>query len=88
MILHPDYFVDQPLQHVALIVEGQLYRDGRQFLERNGRASRLFTVFEVGEDGIESMKSVNGKDGQNAEIRNEKRPIEPPKTVNSSESIV
>ena len=84
-----DHFIDQPLQHVALVIKRQLNRDlGElsEFLRRIG--CRLLAVLEIGMDGIEAVHPVDRKDAQDTEIGNQDSPIEPCQLMNPRESIV
>ena len=88
-ILDLDGFVDQPLQHVALVIKRQLDRDPGQLVETDGRfADRILPVLEIGANGLESMEPVNRQQRKNAEVGDQYRPVEPGKLVDAGESVV
>ncbi len=53
-------FVDEPLDHVTLVIQRELDRDGRQLLEPQRRlVDGLLAVLEVRADGVVAMQPVD-----------------------------
>src|ERR1700730_10721317 len=88
-ILHLDYFFDQPLHDVALVIDRKLNRDGREHLPLSGRlrgASLLLP--EIAPDHFITVTSITGKNQQDEEIRDQERPIKKVEAVEARESVV
>ena len=82
-------FFDQPLHHVALVIERQLDGHARELARTLGRLGAPdAAVLEVLADHLEAVAAVKRKDDQDREIRNQQRPIEKFKMMNAGKGVV
>ena len=88
-ILDAGDLVDEPLDDVPFVEDGQLNGDRRQLREAPGRlAGSLLAVLEVSADDLVAMHPVNRKHGQDGEVRNQNRPVEPTQLMDAAEGVV
>ena len=67
--------LEQPLDHVALVIHRQLDGDARQALESLPRLGKVAAVLEVETSQIVAMHAINRKDDQNGKVRNQDREV-------------
>ncbi len=88
-IIHLDGLFDQPLHHVALVVQRQLYGDAGEGIEAAcGFPGSVLLMLEIRANDIVPMQAVDRENGQHGEVGNQHRPIEPGQLVNSGKGIV
>src|ERR1035438_9424493 len=88
-ILDAGDLVDEPLDDVPFVEDGQLNGDRRQLREASGRlAGGLLAVLEVGADHLITMHTVDRKQGQDGEVRYQNRPVEPTQLVDAAKGVV
>jgi hypothetical protein len=88
-ILDAGDLVDEPLDDVPFVEDGQLNGDRRQLRETPGRlAGGLLAVLEISANDLVAMHAVDRKHGQNGEVRYQNRPIEPTQLMDAAESVV
>ena len=63
--------LEQPLDHVALVIHRQLDGDARQAVESPSRLGKVAAVLEVEISQIVAMHAINRKDDQNGKVRNQ-----------------
>ena len=67
--------LEQPLDHVALVIHRQLDGDARQALESLPRLGEFAAVLEIQISQIVAMDAINRKDDQNGKVRNQDREV-------------
>ena len=88
-IVHLDGLFDQAFHHVAFVIERQLDGDTGQLFEAlGGLDGSLLLVLEIRADDVVAVQAVYGEDGQNGEVGNEHRPVEPRQLVNAGKRVV
>ncbi len=81
--------LQQPLDHILLIEDGQLHGDARQLLEvgrRVGGAVFLVLVIQINQNI--AVHAVAGEQDQHNEIRNQQRAIECVRVVKALKSLI
>ncbi len=79
----------QPLDHQPLVEHRQLNRHRRQLVELPLRGGDEFlSVLIKAADGFEAVKTIDGKDDQAGEVRDEQRVIKPVQLVNPGEGRI
>src|SRR5579871_2956317 len=88
-VFHFADFFQQPLHHIALVVNRKLHRDAGKILEKNRRSGEnVLLMLHVSPDHLVTMTAVHGKNQQQQEIGNQQRKVEPLQMMHAGESIV
>ncbi len=88
-VLHLADFFEQPLHHVALVIQRKLDGHVRKLGEARGGLGRAIAlVLEILPDHLEAVAAVKRKNNQDREIGNQQRPIEKLQTMNARKGIV
>ena len=67
---------DQPLDNVQFVVDRQLHGDPRLYLQNGLRLCNLVFMLQVQVNEVIAMNSVDGKNDQDGEIRNQNEDVE------------
>ena len=88
-IIELAHFLQQTLYHVAFVIDRQLHGHLWQPLRiRKMERWQILAEFSISAHGGIAMQTVNREDAENAEVRDEQRPVERRQTVNAGKGIV
>ncbi len=88
-VIHLAGFFDQPLHHVALVIQRKLDGHARKRGPALGGIRRQVpAVLQILPDHLEAVAAVKGKDDQDGEIGNQQRPIEKLQLMHAVEGVI